>query len=107
MGVCGSNAPSESAFSVPSDRRGHTGADWAETQVRVHRNFDVVKKLRALGGAKPGQPLSEVWGENKSSEEGKIYGCLKCVRNYWPASVRNQNIGLFYISGTLEYNFKS
>jgi hypothetical protein len=74
MGVCGSNAPSESTFSdtnfVTSDRRGRTGADWAEAQVKVHRNYDVVKKLRALAGAKPGQPLAEVWDEKKGDWEG-------------------------------------
>jgi len=74
MGVCGSNAPSESTFSdtnfVTSDRRGRTGADWAEAQVKVHRNDDVVKKLRALAGAKPGQPLAEVWDEKEGDWEG-------------------------------------
>lgn len=49
------------------------GADWAEAQVKVHRNYDVVKKLRALAGAKPGSLLlrfgmkRKVIGRDKSS----------------------------------------
>jgi hypothetical protein len=63
--------PLQRALSViTSDRRGRTGADWAEAQVKVHRNYDVVKKLRALAGAKPGQPLAEVWDEKKGDWEG-------------------------------------
>ncbi len=65
MGICGSNAPSESTFSdtnfVTSDRRGRTSAGWAEAQVKVHRNYDMVKKLRAIAGAGPGQSLEDVW----------------------------------------------
>lgn len=65
MAIPGANAPSECVFSdtgfVTSGRRAHTGAEWAEQQVRIHRNYDVVKKVRELVDAQPGQSLETAW----------------------------------------------
>lgn len=73
LGITGSNAPSESVFSdtglVTSGRRAATGADWAEVQVKTHRNHDTVRKLRDLCGTKHGEALREAWGRFHARSE--------------------------------------
>ncbi len=73
LSIPGSNASSESVFSdtgfVTSDRRARTGAEWAETQVAIHRNFDTIKKIRALVGALPEQSLEDAWANPGDGEE--------------------------------------
>ena len=65
MSIPGANAPSECVFSdtglVTDGRRARTGDEWAETQVKVHRNFDVVKKIREIFGVPVGKPLENSW----------------------------------------------
>lgn len=82
LSIPGSNASSESVFSdtgfVTSDRRARTGAEWAETQVAIHRNFDTIKKLRALVGALPEQSLEDAWenlgdGEEAANSASGVY----------------------------------
>ena len=65
MSVPGANAPSESVFSdtglVTGGRRARTSDGWAETQVKVHRNYDFVKKIREIFGVPLGEPLESFW----------------------------------------------
>lgn len=69
LGVTGANAASESVFSdanwVTSGRRARTSSHWADLQLRTHRNFSTVKKIRELVGAKPGQTLESAWEAGK------------------------------------------
>jgi hypothetical protein len=66
LGVTGANAASESVFSdanwVTSGRRARTSSHWADLQLRTHRNFSTVKKMRELVGAKAGQTLESALG---------------------------------------------
>lgn len=69
LGVTGANAASESVFSdanwVTSGRRARTSSQWADLQLRTHRNFGTVKAIRELVGAKQGETLESAWGAAK------------------------------------------
>lgn len=65
MAMPGANASSESVFSdtnfVTSNRRARTSAEWAETQVMIHRNYDTVQMIREMAKATQGASLESAW----------------------------------------------
>jgi hypothetical protein len=70
FGLAGSNSPSESLWSdadnVFNDQRSRTGEEWGDVQIRVHRNFDVVKKMREEAHCRPGESLELAWDRAKN-----------------------------------------
>lgn len=65
LGLTGSNSPSEAIWSdhehVMSGRRAKTSPKWAAAQVKIHRNYDMIRAIRQKVGAKAEQSLEEAW----------------------------------------------